>query len=604
MKKYLLSALHPFLFMILGVHFTSVINAQENYSFQQASWLPSNSIVNRIIKTPKIGIAVLTNNGVYIKDKDNNVTQNLKSLNLTNFEELDNDQYVLSSESMIYDKTGKSIVVLDSSQIVTALYNQGSLLWIGTKKGLFRYNLATSKIEEMTKRNSKFDKSGVNFIHRDAANNLWIGTTNGDYRITKNNWKKYNEGKNVLDFFENNEGMWFVSTDDMWLVDLKNRFYPVGLGDDLTKGSLNDFTINTKGKLYFASEKLTAYDPYSSKIQNFEDEITFLTKKTTSLKWDDKSLLLGTEGYGLYELTFLPDSKDLSINILVKKTPSCIDKSDGELEAFVKGGTPPYRYKWAEYPTDKAILTQVKAGLINIEVTDALGLKASKNIEINIPTPSEIEILSIIKPEKGRDNGSITLKSTPIYTYLWANNQQGPKASNLSAGKYAVSITDPNKCTFVQIIDLVESIEKTETITEKVTLDKSQEFVATKPNLNAKELVKGKTIILDQVKFLADSTEVTLESLPTLKELFEILNANPKLKIEIGGHTNTIPPHSYCDQLSNDRAKNIAEYFYLREIEKDRITYKGYGKRKPLTSSTTEAGRQLNQRVEIRVLEN
>lgn len=42
------------------------------------------------------------------------------------------------------------------------------------------------------------------------------------------------------------------------------------------------------------------------------------------------------------------------------------------------------------------------------------------------------------------------------------------------------------------------------------------------------------------------------------------LAANPTVTVEIGGHTNTIPPHEYSDQLSTDRAKKVAE-FLLKE---------------------------------------
>jgi outer membrane protein OmpA-like peptidoglycan-associated protein len=77
---------------------------------------------------------------------------------------------------------------------------------------------------------------------------------------------------------------------------------------------------------------------------------------------------------------------------------------------------------------------------------------------------------------------------------------------------------------------------------------------------------------------------------------------NPNVTVEIGGHTNTIPPDVYCDELSSNRAKNVAYYFYKKGIVEERLSYKGYGKRQPITLDESLQGRQKNQRVEIKIL--
>ena len=92
------------------------------------------------------------------------------------------------------------------------------------------------------------------------------------------------------------------------------------------------------------------------------------------------------------------------------------------------------------------------------------------------------------------------------------------------------------------------------------------------------------------------------ESVAVLSEIYDFLIQNPNVNIEIGGHTNTIPSDAYCDRLSADRARNVAEYFYNRGIPASQISYKGYGKRQPLTKDESLAGRKKNQRVEIKIL--
>lgn len=120
--------------------------------------------------------------------------------------------------------------------------------------------------------------------------------------------------------------------------------------------------------------------------------------------------------------------------------------------------------------------------------------------------------------------------------------------------------------------------------------------------LEVEELSVGTTLRIDKLYFLADSANFTSESLPILEDLYSFLEKNPKLVVEIGGHTNSIPPHSYCDELSTARAKAVADYLISRGIEADRVKYRGYGKRRPIATNKTPEGRKKNQRVEITIL--
>ena len=112
----------------------------------------------------------------------------------------------------------------------------------------------------------------------------------------------------------------------------------------------------------------------------------------------------------------------------------------------------------------------------------------------------------------------------------------------------------------------------------------------------------GQTIQMQKLQFEADSTNITEDNRPILDEIYVFLKDNPSIVVEIGGHTNNLPPPEYCDQLSTDRARAVAEYLVQQGIDPDRVFYKGYGKRKPLFSNGTEDGRRRNQRVEIKIL--
>ena len=116
------------------------------------------------------------------------------------------------------------------------------------------------------------------------------------------------------------------------------------------------------------------------------------------------------------------------------------------------------------------------------------------------------------------------------------------------------------------------------------------------------KLTKGQTIRIDQLYFSADSSTISKNSVPVLEEIYDFLASNPEVIVEIGGHTNGIPSHDYCDRLSTERAKAIVDYLMNKGIPRNRLQYKGYGKRNPVDSNKTTSGRKKNQRVEIKIL--
>lgn len=121
-------------------------------------------------------------------------------------------------------------------------------------------------------------------------------------------------------------------------------------------------------------------------------------------------------------------------------------------------------------------------------------------------------------------------------------------------------------------------------------------------SLDRNNMKKGQTIRINKLYFSADSSNINDDSYDVLDEIFDFLSSNDDIKIAIEGHTNDKPAHSFCDTLSEARAKAVAEYLLSRGIEKDRLSFKGYGKRKPIAKGRTPAARQKNQRVEIKIL--
>ncbi len=124
------------------------------------------------------------------------------------------------------------------------------------------------------------------------------------------------------------------------------------------------------------------------------------------------------------------------------------------------------------------------------------------------------------------------------------------------------------------------------------------------PELNGQKIFVGQKIRLNHLYFKADSVNLLPDSYKVLKELAAFLKAYPRTVIEIGGHTNTIPPDDYCNRLSALRAKSVQDYLITQGVPDTRLEYKGYGKQIPLIpyDKYNKDARFKNQRVEIKIL--
>ena len=121
----------------------------------------------------------------------------------------------------------------------------------------------------------------------------------------------------------------------------------------------------------------------------------------------------------------------------------------------------------------------------------------------------------------------------------------------------------------------------------------------------------GETIRLSNLYFLPQRHTMTKESIPELENLFEVMVANPKMKIRIEGHVCCIKDYPDAmdvdngdNRLSVNRAKAVFDFLEEKGISKDRMKYIGFGKSKPIiVDEETEEDANINRRVEIRIIE-
>ena len=87
-----------------------------------------------------------------------------------------------------------------------------------------------------------------------------------------------------------------------------------------------------------------------------------------------------------------------------------------------------------------------------------------------------------------------------------------------------------------------------------------------------------------------------------MDEIYNFLSENEDVYVELRGHTNSNCDAAFCDKLSKARAKAVADYLLKKGINAERLSYEGYGKKKPVASNNYAAGRKKNQRVEIKIV--
>jgi outer membrane protein OmpA-like peptidoglycan-associated protein len=152
----------------------------------------------------------------------------------------------------------------------------------------------------------------------------------------------------------------------------------------------------------------------------------------------------------------------------------------------------------------------------------------------------------------------------------------------------------------------------------RATADK---FFAVSENLNLDSLVKagyrvihkdlylvpieiGQVVRLNNVFFDFDKWDLRPESFVELDRVVALLKENPSIEIEMSAHTDSYGSDEYNFKLSDNRAKSVREYIVSKGMPESRITAQGYGETKPVATNETDEGRQLNRRVEFKILKN
>ncbi|MGD2118892.1 MAG: OmpA family protein [Chromatiales bacterium] len=116
------------------------------------------------------------------------------------------------------------------------------------------------------------------------------------------------------------------------------------------------------------------------------------------------------------------------------------------------------------------------------------------------------------------------------------------------------------------------------------------------------ERLKDDTLKLtvdSEVSFDFGQSEIKPAFHGSLDKLARVLIKYDRTVVHVIGHTDSVGPDSYNQRLSEQRAESVRDYLVSRGAPQQRLRTEGRGEREPRDSNATEAGRQLNRRVEI-----
>ncbi len=103
------------------------------------------------------------------------------------------------------------------------------------------------------------------------------------------------------------------------------------------------------------------------------------------------------------------------------------------------------------------------------------------------------------------------------------------------------------------------------------------------------------------VTFDTNSTVVRPGLISEIDRVAGVLNQYPTTLVRVEGHTDSVGSDAYNMDLSIRRANAVKNLLVQRGVADSRIDVVGYGKTMPVATNSTEAGRQRNRRVEIKI---
>ena len=114
----------------------------------------------------------------------------------------------------------------------------------------------------------------------------------------------------------------------------------------------------------------------------------------------------------------------------------------------------------------------------------------------------------------------------------------------------------------------------------------------------------GQRLDLPRIEFETGKSDLLLQSFTPLNQLLGLMQKYSGTKISIQGHTDNTGDSVSNERLSISRANSVRDWLVQHSVSSTRLDTRGYGQTRPITTNTTDQGRETNRRIEFIIIEN
>ncbi|MEK6479671.1 OmpA family protein [Catalinimonas sp. 4WD22] len=439
------------------------------------------------------------------------------------------------------------------------------------------------------------------------------------------------DGQQLYIYRDENNGDLFVSdrkSDDTWSQ-------PVPLSDNINSSySENSVSISPDGQtLYFSSNRPGGYggiDLYKcekdrrgewGKVTNLGDKINtpfdedgvFIDYDNTTLYFSSRGRK-GMGGYDIFKSEHDPETdtwgEPVNLGYPIN-TPDddiyFVSTKDGMRGYYATvrndgaGYLDIYMVEVPDLDSDQEQLEKQKNKQLAENEQNQLNRNLNKvqNKNTNSTSASTLQPVQLLL--KVEDAATQETISASVSIKEMQSGKSIPGQS-VAEGIYRFDILSEEETNYVLAVEKGGYVYKSLKVGIPAATQEAQEF---RKKVALDRISSNYKMILNFIYFDFNSARLKEESFDELNRLKQFMMSNQGTSIEIAGHTDAVGPKTYNKELSQQRAQAIVDFLINEGIDAGRLIAQGYGEEDPLASNDDEVeGRELNRRVEMRILSN
>jgi len=223
-----------------------------------------------------------------------------------------------------------------------------------------------------------------------------------------------------------------------------------------------------------------------------------------------------------------------------------------------------------------------------------------QNVNLESRTPGTINITGTIKNTSGKPiQGSQIVVKNNVTGLQISINYCSP-----DSGKYSFILKSGDNC------NLTYEAEGYLFQSENINVPKSETYSVIKKNIVLERLEAGAKIVLNNIFFDSNKSNLRDESKSEIEKVYNLMQKNPKLMIEVDGHTDNQGNPAANLNLSQARSQAVVSALIAKGIDAKHLVAKGYGATMPIAANNLPDGKpnpegmQQNRRVELKIVQD